>query len=138
MDVYSRRIVGWHAAGRVDRWLTLTALEQALRTPRPPPDLVHHSDQGSQYACYEYQQRLAQAQAVPSMSRRGNCHDNAAMESFFGSLKKERVHRRTYWTRKEAIADIADYIDNFYNPRRRHSSNDGLSPVAFEQQRGLA
>jgi transposase InsO family protein len=137
MDLYARRIVGWHAAGRVDRWLTLTALERALRVRRPPPGLVHHSDQGSQYACYEYQQRLEQAQAVTSMSRRGNCYDNAAMESFFGSLKKERVHRRTYWTRKEAIADIADYIENFYNPRRRHSNNDGLSPIAFEQQRHL-
>lgn len=137
MDLYARRIVGWNAAARIDRWLTLTALERALRWRRPPPGLVHHSDQGSQYACYEYQQRLAEANAIPSMSRRGNCYDNAAMESFFGSLKKERVHRRRYWTREEAITDIADYIDNFYNPVRRHSNNNGLSPMAFEQRRGV-
>lgn len=133
MDLYSRRIVGWNAAERIDRYLALTALERALRLRSPAPGLIHHSDQGSQYASYEYQQRLREAQAVSSMSRKGDCYDNAAMESFFSSLKRERVHRRKYWSRQEATADIADYIDRFYNPTRRHSHLGGISPIEFER-----
>jgi len=135
MDLYSRRIVGWNTADRIDRWLSLTALEDALRRRRPKPGLVHHSDQGSQYASYEYQQRLQQAQAISSMSRRGDCFDNAAMESFFSSLKRERVHRRKYWTREEAKLDLEDYIERFYNPRRRHSHVGDVSPVEYEKRR---
>ncbi len=134
MDLYSRRIVGWNTASRIDRWLPLTALEKALRLRKPLSGLVHHSDQGSQYACYEYQQRLAKAQAVSSMSRRGDCYDNAAMESFFSSLKKERINRRKYWNRQDATTDIDDYIEKFYNPIRRHSHTGGLSPIAFENR----
>lgn len=134
LDVFSRRIVGWNTADRIDRFLTLTALEDALRERRPNPGLIHHSDQGSQYASYEYQQRLMAAQAISSMSRKGDCYDNAPMESFFSSLKRERVHRRRYWTRKEATQDLADYIDSFYNRQRRHSQIGGLSPVQFESQ----
>jgi transposase InsO family protein len=134
MDLYSRRIVGWNAASRIDRWLTLTALERALRLRQPPPGLVHHSDQGSPYAAYEYQERLRQAQAISSMSRKGDCYDNAAMESFFSSLKRERIHRRRSWNRDEGTADIHDYIANFYNPKRRHSHLGGLSPVDYENR----
>jgi putative transposase len=135
MDLFSRRIVGWNTADRIDRRLALTALEDALRRRRPEPGLVHHSDQGSQYASYDYQQRLRKAQAISSMSRRGNCWDNAAMESFVSSLKRERVHRRKYWTREEAAEDIKDYIERFYNTWRRHSHNDGVSPAEYENRR---
>lgn len=135
MDLYSRRVVGWNSASRIDRWLALTALERALTTRRPKGGLIHHSDRGSQYAAYEYQQRLVKAEAISSMSRKGDCYDNAPMESFFSSLKRERIHRRKYWTREEATADIRDYIEGFYNPRRRHSHLGGLSPVQFEMRK---
>jgi transposase InsO family protein len=132
LDLYSRKIVGWSTAERIDRTLTLLTLERALRTRRPSPGLIHHTDQGSQYAAYEYQKRLEQAQARSSMSRRGDCYDNAPMESFFSTLKRERVHRRRYWTRDEATEDLGDYIDGFYNLTRRHSELGGVSPVQFE------
>ena len=136
LDLYSRRVVGWNAADKIDRQLALTALERALRMRMPGPGLLHHSDRGSQYASYEYRQRLEQAQAVTSMSRKGNCYDNAVAESFFSSLKRERVERRKYWTRDNAIEDIRDYI-GFYNGRRRHSYLDGLCPVDFENRATL-
>ena len=137
MDLCSRKIVGWNTAARIDRWLTLTALQRALRRRRPPPGLVHHSDQGSQYAAYEYQEALRRAQARSSMSRKGDCYDNAPMESFFSSLKRERVHRRRYWARAEATADLRDYIEGFYNPRRRHSQLGDLSPIEYERNQIL-
>ncbi len=99
---------------------------------QPKPGLVHHSDRGSTYAAYEYQAKLAEVEAVCSMSRKGNCYDNAAMESFFSSLKKERVHRRKYWDRDEATADLKAYIEDFYNRRRRHSHLGDISPVEYE------
>jgi transposase InsO family protein len=132
MDLFSRKIVGWRTSDRLDRSAALTALDHALRTRAPRPGLIHHSDQGSQYASYEYQRRLEIAKAQSSMSRRGDCYDNAPMESFFSTLKRERVYRRRYWSRDEATADIADYIDGFYNLRRRHSELGGVSPVQFE------
>lgn len=134
MDLYSRRIVGCNTADRNDRYLVLGALEEALRLRRPEPGLVHHTDQGAGYASYEYQARLTRAQAVVSMSRKGDCYDNAAMESFFSLLKRERVHRRKYWQREEAAEDIAAYID-FYNRTRRHSHIGDIGPVVFEQCR---
>jgi len=134
MDLCSRKIVGRNTADRIDRWLTLTALRQALRERRPAPGLIHHSDQGGQYAAYEYQRCLEQAKALTSMSRRGDCWDNAPMESFFSTLKRERVHRRRYWTRREALEDIEDYI-RFYNRTRRHSQLGDLSPVRYEASR---
>lgn len=134
MDLCSRRIVGWNTAERNDRYLVLGALEAALTTRRPPPGLLHHTDQGSSYASYEYQARLAQAEAVCSMSRRGDCYDNAAMESFFSLLKRERVYRRRYWSRQEAVEDIGDYI-HFYNRSRRHSHIGDISPMEFERCR---
>jgi putative transposase len=136
MDLCSRRVVGWNSADRIDRWLTLTALQQALRERRPKPGLIHHSDQGGQYAAYEYQQCLEKAQAITSMSRKGDCWDNAPMESFFSTLKRERVHRRRYWTRREATEDIGAYLDR-YNHVRRHSQLGDLSPVRYEASRFL-
>jgi transposase InsO family protein len=136
LDLYSRRVVGWNAAEKIDALLAIGALDQALRMRAPAPGLLHHSDRGSQYASYDYQERLRQAQVTTSMSRKGNCYDNAVAESFFSSLKRERVDRRRYWTREEAIADIRDYID-FYNRRRRHSYLDGLCPVDFENRATL-
>ena len=132
MDLFSRKIVGWNTSDHIDRFLTLTALESALTIRQPIRGLVHHSDRGSQYAADDYQRRLVKAGAVSSMSRRGDCYDNAPMESFFGTLKKERIHRRKYWSRDEATGDIRDYIDGFYNPRRRHSELGGISPIQFE------
>lgn len=137
LDLFSRKIVGWNTADRIDRMLTLRALDVALQARQPSPGLIHHTDQGSQYAAYEYQRRLEQIQARSSMSRRGDCYDNAPMESFFSTLKRERVHRRRYWTRDEATEDLADYIDGFYNLTRRHSELGGLSPVQFEARAKL-
>jgi len=138
MDLYSRKIVGWSTADRLDRSLTLAALDRALRMRSPRPGLIHHSDQGSQYASYDYQRRLEAVKAQSSMSRRGDCYDNAPMESFFSTLKRERVHRRRYWSRDEATEDIADYIEGFYNLRRRHSELGGISPVQLEAGMKLA
>jgi transposase InsO family protein len=134
MDLCSRRIVGWNTADRIDRWLTLTALQQALRERRPAAGLIHHTDRGGQYAAYEYQRCLEKAQAVSSMSRKGDCWDNAPMESFFSTLKRERVHRRRYWTRQEATEDLGGYFDR-YNHIRRHSQLGDLSPARFEASR---
>ena len=134
IDLCSRRVVGWNAADRIDRWLPLTALQQALRERRPAPGLIHHSDQGSQYAAYEYQACLKKAQVTPSMSRKGDCWDNAPMESFFSTLKRERVHRRRYWTRQEATEDLQIYLER-YNHTRRHSQIGDISPVRFEASR---
>jgi len=131
LDLCSRRVVGWNTADRNDRFLVLGALNSALERRQPAPGLLHHSDQGSPYAAYEYQAALARAGAVCSMSRKGDCFDNAAVESFFALLKRERVHRRRYWTRNEATEDIADYI-RFYNRQRRHSFVGDISPVQFE------
>ncbi len=132
MDLCSRRIVGWNTSSRNDRHLVLGALQQALVMRQPKPGLVHHSDRGSTYAAYEYQTQLAAVEAVCSMSRKGDCYDNAAMESFFSSLKKERVHRRKYWDRDEATDDMKAYIEDFYNRRRRHSHLGDISPVEYE------
>jgi putative transposase len=93
-----------------------------------------HSDQGSQFSSYEWQGFLKEHNLIASMSRRGNCHDNAVVESFFQLLKRERIKRRTYLNREQARQDVFDYIEMFYNPIRRHSHNDGLSPVKYEQQ----
>jgi putative transposase len=132
MDLFSRKIVGWNTSDRIDRFLTLTALESALRIRQPLEGLIHHSDRGSQYAADDYQRRLVKAGARSSMSRKGDCWDNAPIESFFSTLKKERIHRRKYWRRDEGTEDIGDYIDGFYNPRRRHSELGGVSPIQFE------
>jgi putative transposase len=132
LEAFSRRIVGWALDTRLTAALPLAALERALATRRPRPGLLHHSDRGIQYACTAYQAVLHRAGLVASMSRRGDCWDNAVVESFFASLKVERLHERRYATREEAEADIADYIERFYNRQRRHSTLGYLSPVMYE------
>jgi len=133
MDLYSRRIVGWAMGDTLERWLPLAALQMALETRQPSPGLLHHSDRGSQYASEDYQAVLTKYQIQGSMSRAGNCYDNAPIESFFGTLKTELVHHRHYATRAEAKTDIFEYIEVFYNRFRRHSALDNLCPVVFER-----
>jgi len=132
MDLGSRKIIGWRTQERLDRSLVLRALRMALEIRGKAPDL-YHSDQGSQYACDEFQRLLFENEISCSMSRTGNCWDNAVVESFFHSLKVERVHRRNYKTRVDAQKDIFQYIELFYNRRRRHSALGLKSPVAFEE-----
>ena len=134
LDLFSRRVVGWAMSNRIDCQLTLTALRMALWRRRPPPGLLHHSDRGSQYACADYRDKLDEHGLVCSMSRKGDCWDNAVSESFFKTLKVERVNDRDYWTREEAKTDIADYIELFYNRKRRHSYLGYASPVEYELQ----
>lgn len=133
LDLHSRRAVGWSMAARIDRQLTMAALEMALGRRRPAAGLVHHSDQGGQYACWDYQRLLADNGLECSMSRRGNPYDNAAMESFFKTLKVELVYRCRFQTREEAKAAVVDYIETFYNCRRRHSALGYLSPAEYEE-----
>jgi transposase InsO family protein len=132
MDLYSRRIVGWAMSDSLERQLVISALHMALQARRPPPGLLHHSDRGSQYASEDYQALLTKHQLRCSMSRAGNCYDNAPMESFFGTLKTELIHHRDYATRAEAKTDIFEFIELFYNRFRRHSALAFLSPVMFE------
>lgn len=132
VDLFSRRIVGWAMSERIDRQLTLTALDRAVRTRRPPPGLVHHTDRGSQYACSDYRDALAGQAMACSMSRKGDCWDNAVAESTFATIKAELVHWERYRTRQQARDSISQYLDDFYNLIRRHSSLDYLSPVEFE------
>jgi transposase InsO family protein len=135
LDLCSRLVVGWAVSERITRELTLTALEMALVRRRPLRGLVHHSDRGSQYASGDYQAVLAAEGIVCSMSRRGNCWDNAVAESFFATLKVELVHDASWATRQTARAELFEYIEVFYNGQRRHSSLGYLSPRAFERQR---
>ena len=134
LDLFSRRVVGWSMSNRIDGQLTLTALRAALWSRKPPPGLLHHSDRGSQYACADYRDLLDEHGLICSMSRKGNCWDNAVSESFFKTLKVERVNDHDYWTREEAKTDITDYIERFYNRKRRHSYLSYISPVEYELQ----
>ena len=131
-DLHSRRIVGWSMSERIDSRLAVDALEMAIARRLPGEGLVAHSDRGSQYASEHYQQLLASHGITCSMSRRGDCWDNAPMESFFASLKKELVHDADYATRAEARASLFEYIEVFYNRVRRHSSLGYRSPVEYE------
>lgn len=132
MDLYSRRVVGWAMDSRISRHLVERALSMACLNRSPQPGLLHHSDRGSQYASGDYQKLLTAHGIVCSMSRKGNCWDNAAMESFFATLKTELVYHRSYETRAEAQSDIFEYIEVFYNRQRLHSALGYRSPVAFE------
>jgi putative transposase len=134
LGLYSRLIVGWAMSHRPDRKLVLEALGMAYFRRRPPPGLLHHSDRGSQYCSHDYQQLLQLYGITASMSRKGNCYDNAPMESFFHSLKVERIHDRRYATRDEAHSDVFNYVETFYNPLRRHSALDYRSPREFERR----
>jgi transposase InsO family protein len=133
MDLFSRKVVGWSMAPRMTKKLVLDAMNMALIQRCPGEGLLHHSDRGSQYCSKAYRKLLAENGITCSMSRRGNCWDNAAMESFFGTLKKERVHHERYKTRAEARNSIFEYIEIFYNRERIHSTLGYLSPDDFEQ-----
>jgi len=137
LDLYSRRVVGWAMAERVTTDLTTTALTMALQQRQVIAGLLHHSDRGSQYAALAYQQQLTVQGIQCSMSRPGNCWDNAAVESFFATLKTELIHRRRFQTRQEAQSAIFMYVEGFYNRRRRHSTLGYLSPVEFERRATL-
>lgn len=138
IDLYSRMLVGWSMGPRVKAELTLEALRQAIARRNVRPDLMHHSDRGGQYAATEYQKLLKKTKMICSMSRKGDCWDNAPMESFFATLKTELVYREQFKTRKEAKAKIFEYIEVFYNRQRRHSSLGNKSPVDFERQQTLS
>jgi putative transposase len=130
-DLFNKKIVGWAMMDHMRTSLVSQALWMAFKQERPPMGLIHHSDRGSQYASADYRQLLDQFGMKASMSRRGNCYDNAPMESFWASLKKEQVHHYQYATRAEAKADIFDYIECFYNNVRRHSALGNKSPLDF-------
>ncbi len=132
LDLFSRRVVGWSMDSYIDRTLALDALVMALKTRRPEPGLVHHSDRGVQYACTAYQGQLRELGIICSMSRKGDCWDNAVAESFFSTIKAELIHRTDYVSRSQARASVFEYIEAFYNPRRRHSALGYLSPVEHE------
>ena len=131
LDLFNREVVGWSIKPRMTADIVMDALSMAWFRRRPAPGLMHHSDRGSQYASGAFQARLREYGMVCSMSRKGNCWDNAPTESFFNSLKNERVHGARYDTRDEAIADVFDYIEPFYNRRRKHSTLGYVSPVKF-------
>ncbi|MEO0078190.1 MAG: IS3 family transposase [candidate division WOR-3 bacterium] len=138
LDLWSHRIVGWALSSRLVQQLVLDALAMAVGRRRPEPGAIHHSDRGVQYACGAFQRALRRSGMVPSMSRKGDPYDNAVAESFFRMLKVELVYRRRFRTRSEAKAAIVEYIELFYNSRRRHSSLGYLSPNEFERQAGAA
>lgn len=132
IDLYSRRVVGWSMKPTMTRELAINALLMAVWRRKPKAPVLIHSDQGSQYGSDDWRRFCAANKLEPSMSRRGNCWDNAVAESFFSSLKKERIRKRIYKTRELARADVFDYIEAFYNRVRRHSHLGGISPEAFE------
>lgn len=134
LDLFGRPVVGWSMSSRIDSNLVLNALLAAVWRRRPKTEVIVHSDQGSQFGSHDWRDFLAAHRLKPSMSRRGNCYDNAVAESFFQLLKRERIRRRVYATREQARADIFDYIEMFYNPKRRHSHAGGQSPVEFERR----
>jgi putative transposase len=138
IDLFSRRVVGWSMSASMTAQLVTDALLMAIWRRGRPDALLHHSDQGSQYTSEPFRLLLEDNGVSCSMSRSGNVWDNAAMESFFSSLKTERTARKVYRSRAEAKADVFDYIERFYNPRRRHSTLGYLSPIEFERKAGLA
>jgi len=133
MDLFSRKIVGWCLSERMTKELVIKALNRAIDERKPQPGLIHHSDQGSQYASNEYQAILRQYGMQTSMSRKGNCYDNACAESFHSIIKKELIFHETFATREEAKHRIFEYIECFYNAERIHSANEYISPMAYEK-----
>ncbi len=134
MDLYSRRIVGWSMSRWMSRRIVLAALRMAIDARQPEGALIHHSDRGGQYTSDDFRDELARHGIECSMSSSGNCYDNAVVESFFGLLKRERVNRVRYRTRDEARADVFDYIEVFYNRKRRHGYLGNISPADFEER----
>lgn len=138
LDLYSRAVIGWATGARLTAGLATEALTMAIWRRKPTPGLLHHSDRGVQYAAGDYQRQLAAEGIACSMSRKGNCWDNACVESFFATLKKELVHDRRYLTREEAKQEIFEYIEVFYNRQRRHTTLGYRSPAEFEAMRKVA
>lgn len=134
MDLYSRRIVGWKASDRMTKELVLEALANAVQVSKPTPGLLHHSDRGSQYASLDYQAELEKLEMIGSMSRKGNCYDNACIESFHGILKRELIYLNRFKTRAEALHALFEYIEVFYNRKRIHSTIGYLSPIEYERK----
>jgi transposase InsO family protein len=134
LDLFSRRIIGWSMQGTLETRLVQDALSMALQARNPEPGLLHHSDRGSQYASHSYQEQLRQHGMVGSMSRRGNCWDNAVVESFFSTLKSELIRDQPYRTRAQARSAVFEYIEVWYNRKRRHSTLGYVSPEQFERQ----
>jgi putative transposase len=132
LDLCSRRVVGWASSAHNDRQLAMDALDSATRARQPHPGLLHHSDRGSVYASGDYRQALTALAMIPSMSRKGDCWDNAVAESFFATIKGEMLDHEDFDTRAEATAAIADYVDGFYNVHRLHSAIGYVSPIEFE------
>jgi transposase InsO family protein len=133
-DIFTGTIVGYAMGERLTRNLVNQSLIRAVAAKRPPQGLIHHSDRGSQYCSHEYRNILDRFGLIASMSRKGNCFDNAPMESFWGTLKQELVHHRRYRTRQEAIGDITEYVEIFYNRQRRQARLGFLPPVVYEQR----
>ncbi len=138
IDVYSRRIVGWALRPYLSRALALEALRRAVELRRPAPGLIHHTDRGCQYASADYRKALDKAGMLASMSRRGNCLDNAMAESFFATLEHELLRLDLFESRAQAVHAIAEYIDNFYNRERLHSALDYQSPIEYENDELIA
>ncbi|HDS2562937.1 TPA: IS3 family transposase [Klebsiella aerogenes] len=134
VDLFSRKIIGWSMQSRMTKDIVLNALLMAVWRRNPQKQVLVHSDQGSQYTSHEWQSFLKSHGLEGSMSRRGNCHDNAVAESFFQLLKRERIKKKIYGTREEARSDIFDYIEMFYNSKRRHGSSNQMSPTEYENQ----
>ena len=134
MDLFNGEIVGYAMSERITKSLVSQSLFRAVAAKRPGKGLIHHSDRGSQYCARKYRKLLNQFGMAASMSRKGNCYDNAPMESFWGTLKRELVHHRRYGTRQEAMQDITEYIEIFYNRQRRQARLGYLSPFAYEQK----
>ena len=138
VDLYSRRVVGWAVADHMRTELVIEALQMAVRRRRPAPGLIHHSDRGSQYASHEYRRLLDTHGFLCSMSRRGNCYDNAVAESFFGTLKGELIDRWPWPTKRHATDAVADYVEGFYNSQRLHSTLGYRTPVDVERDHQAA
>jgi putative transposase len=133
IDLHSRRVIGWAVSNRLKRDLALQALNNAVALRNPPTGCIHHTDRGSQYCSHDYQKRLRELGLKVSMSGKGNCYDNAAVETFFKTLKAELIWRHTWATRDQVSNALFQYINGFYNTRRKHSAIGGTSPVKFER-----
>ena len=134
LDLHSRRVIGWAVSNRLKKDLAIRALEMAIALRKPPRGCIHHSDRGSQYCAHDYQKILRKHGLQVSMSGKGNCYDNAVVETFFKTIKAELIWRQSWETRRQAEMAIFEYINGFYNPRRRHSALGWKSPLAFERK----
>ena len=134
MDLFARNIVGWSMSHRITEELVLDALTAAYWRRKPKTSVMFHSDQGSQYTSRRFRKLLKALNIEPSVSRRGNCWDNAVAESFFSNLKKEKIRKIKYKTRDDARQAMFHYIEMYYNPKRRHTSNERMAPLVYEQE----